>query len=155
MIHPSAIVHESAKIGKEVKIGPWTQIGENVEIGDKCEISSHVVVKGPTIVGNSNKIYQFATVGDDTPDLKYKGEKTKLVIGSNNIIREGVTIHRGTIQDKGITSIGDNNLFMAYAHIGHDCTIGDNIIMTNNAAISGHVTVGDWAILSGLSLIHI
>ena len=154
MIHPSAIVHESAKIGKEVKIGPWTQIGENVEIGDKCEISSHVVVKGPTIVGNSNKIYQFATVGDDTPDLKYKGEKTELVIGSNNIIREGVTIHRGTIQDKGITSIGDNNLFMAYAHIGHDCTIGDNIIMTNNAAISGHVTVGDWAILSGFAAVH-
>ena len=99
MIHPSAIVHESAKIGKEVKIGPWTQIGENVEIGDKCEISSHVVVKGPTIVGNSTKIYQFATVGDDTPDLKYKGEKTKLVIGSNNIIREGVTIHRGSIEN--------------------------------------------------------
>ena len=110
MIHPSAIVHESAKIGKEVKIGPWTQIGENVEIGDKCEISSHVVVKGPTIVGNSNKVYQFATVGDDTPDLKYKGEKTELVIGSNNIIREGVTIHRGTIQDKGITSVSYTHL---------------------------------------------
>ena len=132
MIHPSAIVHESVKIGKGVKIGPWTQIGENVEIGDKCEISSHVVVKGPTIVGNSNKIYQFATVGDDTPDLKYKGEKTELVIGNNNTIREGVTIHRGTIEDKGITSIGDNNLFMVYCHVAHDCVISNNIVLAKH-----------------------
>ncbi len=154
MIHPSAIIHESAKIGKDVKIGPWTLIGEHVEIGDKCEIDSHVVIKGPTKMGDSNKIYQFATVGDDTPDLKYKGEKTELVLGNNNVIREGVTIHRGTIQDKGITEIGDNNLFMAYAHIGHDCNVGNNIIMVNNAAVSGHVTVGDWAILSGFAAVH-
>ena len=154
MIHETAIVASSAIIGKNVSIGPWTTIGEDVEIGDNCDIASHVVIKGPTVLGGSNKIYQFSTVGDDTPDLKYKGEPTRLVIGDNNTIREGVTIHRGTVQDEGLTSIGSDNLFMAYAHIGHDCVVGDHIVMTNNAAISGHVHVGDWAILSGFAAVH-
>jgi UDP-N-acetylglucosamine acyltransferase len=125
-----------------------------VNIGDGCHISSHVVIKGPSNLGENNKIYQFSTVGEDTPDLKYKGEPTRLVIGDNNTIREGVTIHRGTIQDKNETRIGDNNLLMAYAHVGHDSLVGSNIIMGNNSAIAGHVEVGDWAIISGYSLIH-
>ena len=154
MIHSSAIIDSSAVIGKNVTVGPWTTIGPDVDIGDGCHISSHVVIKGPSNLGKNNKIYQFSTVGEDTPDLKYKGEPTRLVIGDNNTIREGVTIHRGTIQDKNETRIGDNNLLMAYAHVGHDCLVGSNIIMGNNSAIAGHVEVGDWAIISGYSLIH-
>ena len=154
MIHPSAIIDSTAVIGKNVTVGPWTTIGPDVDIGDGCHISSHVVIKGPSNLGKNNKIYQFSTVGEDTPDLKYKGEPTRLVIGDNNTIREGVTIHRGTIQDKNETRIGDNNLLMAYAHVGHDCLVGSNIIMGNNSAIAGHVEVGDWAIISGYSLIH-
>ena len=154
MIHPSAIIDTSAVIGKNVAVGPWTTIGPGVNIGDGCDISSHVVIKGPSNLGKNNKIYQFSTVGEDTPDLKYKGEPTRLVIGDNNTIREGVTIHRGTIQDKNETRIGDNNLLMAYAHVGHDSLVGSNIIMGNNSAIAGHVEVGDWAIISGYSLIH-
>ena len=154
MIHPSSVIHGSALIGDKVTVGPWTYIGENVEIGNGTQIASHVVIKRDTKIGCSNTIFQFATIGDDTPDLKYLGEDTLLVIGDKNIIREGVTIHRGTIQDNAVTSIGHNNLFMAYSHIGHDCEVGNNIIMTNNAAISGHVNVGDWAILSGFAAVH-
>ncbi len=154
MIHPSAIIDPSAKIADNVTIGPWTFIGADVEIGAGCNIASHVVIKGPTVMGSGNKIYQFSTIGDDTPDKKYNGEPTKLIIGNDNLIREGVTIHRGTVQDNSETAIGNNNLLMAYAHIGHDCVIGDNVIMVNNASISGHVHVGDWAILSGYSLVH-
>jgi len=147
VIHPSAIIDPSAKIADNVTIGPWTFIGADVEIGAGCNIASHVVIKGPTVMGSGNKIYQFSTIGDDTPDKKYNGEPTKLIIGNDNLIREGVTIHRGTVQDNSETVIGNNNLLMAYAHIGHDCVIGDNVIMVNNASISGHVHVGDWAIL--------
>ena len=154
MIHPSAIIDPSAKIADNVTIGPWTFIGADVEIGAGCNIASHVVIKGPTVMGSGNKIYQFSTIGVDTPDKKYNGEPTKLIIGNDNLIREGVTIHRGTVQDNSETVIGNNNLLMAYAHIGHDCVIGDNVIMVNNASISGHVHVGDWAILSGYSLVH-
>jgi UDP-N-acetylglucosamine acyltransferase len=154
VIHPSAIIDPSAKIGNNVTVGPWTTIGPDVEIGDDCNIASHVVIKGPTVMGSGNSIYQFSTIGDGTPDLKYKGEPTKLIIGDNNVIREGVTIHRGTVQDQGETVIGNDNLLMAYAHVGHDCVIGDHAILVNNASISGHVYVGDWAILSGYALVH-
>lgn len=154
MIDSQAIIDPSATIGENVSIGPWTVIGPDVVIGDNCQIASHVVIRGPSVIGANNKIYQFSTIGDDTPDLKYKGEPTKLIIGDDNVIREGVTIHRGTIQDRGETVIGNNNLLMAYAHVGHDSVIGDNVIMVNNSSLAGHVTVGDWAILSGYSLIH-
>jgi UDP-N-acetylglucosamine acyltransferase len=154
VIHPNAIIDPSAKIGNNVTVGPWTTIGPDVEIGDDCNIASHVVIKGPTKMGSGNSIFQFSTIGDGTPDLKYKGEPTKLIIGNNNVIREGVTIHRGTIQDQGETIIGNDNLLMAYAHVGHDCVIGDHVILVNNASISGHVYVGDWAILSGYALVH-
>lgn len=154
MIDPRSIIDPTAIIGDNVSIGPWTIIGPEVTIGDNCEIASHVVIKGPTQIGQDNKIYQFSTIGDDTPDLKYKGEKTKLTIGDHNTIREGVTIHRGTIQDKAETLIGSHNLLMAYAHVGHDSVLGDHIVMVNNSSVAGHVTVGDWAILSGYALVH-
>jgi UDP-N-acetylglucosamine acyltransferase len=154
VIDSQAIIDPSATIGENVSIGPWTVIGPNVVIGDNCQIASHVVIQGPSFIGANNKIYQFSTIGDDTPDLKYKGEPTKLIIGDDNVIREGVTIHRGTVQDQGETVIGNKNLLMAYAHVGHDSVIGDNVIMVNNSSLAGHVNVGDWAILSGYSLIH-
>ncbi len=154
MIHPAAIVDPSARIAADVEIGPWTLIGPDVEISAGSRVASHVVIKGPTQIGRNNQILQFSTIGEDTPDLKYKGESTRLVIGDNNIIREGVTIHRGTVQDRGETSIGNNNLIMAYVHIGHDSVIGDNCILVNNASLAGHVHVGDWAILGGYALVH-
>ncbi len=154
MIDPRAIIDPSAKLGENVEVGPWTIIGPDVEIGDGCVIASHVVLKGPTRMGRNNRIYQFSSVGEDTPDLKYQGEPTRLIIGDNNVIREGVTIHRGTVQDRGETVIGNDNLLMAYAHVGHDSVIGDHCILVNNASLAGHVNVGDWAILSGYSLVH-
>ena len=154
MIDPTAIIDPSAIIGENVSIGPWTIIGADVEIGDGCDIASHVVVRGPTKMGANNKIFQFSTIGDDTPDLKYNGESTRLIIGDYNTIREGVTIHRGTVQDNSETIIGHDNLLMAYVHIGHDCVVGNNCILVNNASISGHVYVGDWTILSGYVLVH-
>jgi UDP-N-acetylglucosamine acyltransferase len=154
MIHPQAIVDDGAKLADDVTVGPWSHIGPDVEIGAGSVIESHVVIKGPTTIGEGNHIYQFSTVGEATPDLKYRNEPTKLVIGNRNTIREGVTIHRGTVQDRGETVIGDDNLIMAYAHIGHDSVIGNHTILVNNVALAGHVTIGDWAILSGYTLVH-
>lgn len=154
MIDPRAIIDPSASIADNVTIGPWTIVGPDVTIGEGTEVSSHVVIKGPTRIGRGNRILQFSSVGEDTPDLKYQGEPTTLVIGDNNTIREGVTIHRGTVQDRGETTIGDNNLLMAYVHVGHDCVLGDNTILVNNASLAGHVVVEDWAILSGYVLVH-
>lgn len=154
MIHPSAIIHPDARLAADVEVGPWTIIGPDVEIGAGSVIASHVVIKGPTRIGKQNRIYQFSSIGEDTPDLKYKGEPTRLVIGDHNTIREGVTIHRGTVQDRNETSIGDHNLLMAYVHVGHDSVIGNHCILVNNAALAGHVHIGDWAILSGFTLVH-
>lgn len=153
-IDSRACIDPSAVIGRNVSIGPWTLIGPDVVIGDNCVIHSHVVLKGPTTIGRDNNIYQFSTIGEDTPDLKYQGEPTRLVIGDNNVIREGVTIHRGTVQDNSLTAIGSNNLIMAYVHIGHDCVVGSNVILVNNASLAGHVSVGDWAIISGYAQVH-
>lgn len=154
MIDPRAIVHPDARIAPNVTIGPWTLIGPDVEIGEGTVIASHVVIKGPTRIGAHNRIYQFSTLGEDTPDLKYKGEPTRLVMGDHNMVREGVTIHRGTVQDRSETTIGNHNLLMAYVHVGHDSVIGDHCILVNNTALAGHVHVGDWAILSGFTLVH-
>jgi UDP-N-acetylglucosamine acyltransferase len=153
-IHPTAIVDPSAKLAEDVSVGPYTIIGPDVEVGSGSIIESHVVLKGPTVIGQNNHIYQFSSVGEATPDLKYKGEPTRLVIGDNNVIREGVTIHRGTIQDRSETTIGDHNLIMAYSHIGHDSVLGNHCILVNNAALAGHVHIGDWAILGGFTLVH-
>ncbi|WP_439102547.1 acyl-ACP--UDP-N-acetylglucosamine O-acyltransferase [Congregibacter sp.] len=154
MIHPQAIVEPGAKIADGVRIGPWSYIGDGVEIDRDSVIESHVVIKGPTSIGEGNHIYQFASVGEATPDLKYQDEPTRLTIGDRNTIREGVTIHRGTVQDRGETIIGNDNLIMAYAHIGHDSVIGNHTILVNNVALAGHVYVDDWAILSGYTLVH-
>lgn len=154
MISPHAIVDPKAKVAADVEIGPWTMIGPNVEIGPGCHIESHVVIKGPTVMGANNKVFQFCTIGEDTPDLKYAGEPTRLEIGDNNVFREGVTIHRGTVQDNSLTKIGDNNLLMAYVHVGHDSIIGSNCVFANNAALAGHVKIGDYANISGYTLIH-
>ncbi len=154
LIDSRALIDPSAKIASNVEIGPWTIIGPDVEIGTGTVIGPHVVVKGPSKIGKNNRIFQFSSVGEDCQDKKYAGEPTTLTIGDNNVIREGVTIHRGTVQDAGTTVIGSDNLFMAYAHVAHDCVVGNNVIMANNTAIAGHVHVGDWAILGGFTAVH-
>lgn len=154
MIHETAIVHPDAKLGSNVSVGPYTVIGPDVEIGDDCQIHSHVVIKGPSKIGKNNRIFQFASIGEDCQDKKFAGEKTTLEIGDNNIFRESVTVHRGTVQDRGFTRIGSDNLFMAYAHVAHDCIVGDGCIFANACTLAGHVEVGDGAILGGLSAVH-
>lgn len=154
LIDPRAIIDPSAKLAANVQVGPWTIIGPDVEIGEGTVIASHVVIKGPTVIGRDNKIYQFSSVGEDTPDLKYQGEPTRLIVGDRNVIREGVTIHRGTVQDRSETRIGNDNLLMAYVHVGHDSVIDNHCILVNNTALAGHVHVGDYAILSGYTLVH-
>ncbi|MCJ8169731.1 acyl-ACP--UDP-N-acetylglucosamine O-acyltransferase [Atopomonas sediminilitoris] len=154
LIDPRAIIDPRATLADDVEVGPWSIIGPDVSIGAGTVIGPHVVIKGPTVIGQHNRIYQFSSVGEDTPDLKYKGEPTRLVIGDHNTIREGVTIHRGTVQDRSETTIGDHNLLMAYVHVGHDSVIANHCILVNNTALAGHVWVDDWAILSGFTLVH-
>ncbi|SFM16538.1 acyl-ACP--UDP-N-acetylglucosamine O-acyltransferase [Marinobacter zhejiangensis] len=153
-VHPQAIVDPSAKLADGVTVGPWSYIGPGVEIGEGTEIMSHVVVKGPTVIGRNNRIFQFSSVGEECQDKKYAGEPTTLVIGDDNVIRENCTIHRGTVQDQGETRIGSGNLLMAYVHVAHDCVVGDNTILANCATLAGHVSVGDWAILGGGTMVH-
>lgn len=153
-IHPQALVDSKAELAEDVQVGPFAIIGPDVKIGAGTVVGPHAILKGPTTVGMRNRIFQFASVGEDCQDKKYKGESTELVIGDDNIIREGVTLHRGTFQDRGITHIGSNNLFMCYVHVAHDCVVGDNIIMANNTAIAGHVHIGNGAILGGGTLVH-
>ncbi|MBZ9567450.1 MULTISPECIES: acyl-ACP--UDP-N-acetylglucosamine O-acyltransferase [Modicisalibacter] len=154
MIHPTAIVDPSARLADDVEVGPFSVIGADVEIGEGCRIGPHVVVNGPTRLGRRNRIFQFASVGEACQDKKYAGEPTRLEMGDDNVVREGVTLHRGTVQDRGETTIGSRNLFMAYSHVGHDCVIGDDCILANQATLGGHVTLGNFAILGGLAAIH-
>lgn len=149
MIDPRAIIDPSARLGTNVAVGPWTIIGADVEIGDDCEVASHVVLKGPTKLGRGNRIFPFAIIGEDTPDLSYRGEPTTLEVGDNNVFREGVNIHRGTLKDAGRTVIGSECLLMPYVHVAHDCVLGDHVILANYAAVSGHVHVGDHANFGG------
>jgi UDP-N-acetylglucosamine acyltransferase len=153
-IHPQAIIDPAAKISEGVSVGPFSVIGPDVEIGEGSVIHSHVVVKGPTVIGKNNTIFQFASVGEDCQDKKFAGEATRLVIGDDNVIREGCTIHRGTIQDEAITRIGDDNLFMAYVHVAHDCRIGSHCIFANTTTMAGHVHVDDHVILGGGTMVH-
>ena len=149
MIDKTAIIDSTARIAKNVSIGPWTIIGPDVEIDEGTWIGPHVVIRGPTKIGKDNKIFQFTSIGEDPQDKKYQGEKTFLQIGDRNIIREFCTFNRGTVQDKSTTSIGHDNLFMAYVHIAHDCQVGNHTIFANNASLAGHVIVEDHAILGG------
>ena len=154
MIDPRAVVDSAAKIDSSVYVGAYAIIGADVEIGRGTRIEPHVVVKGPTTIGADNHIFQFASIGDDPQDKKYAGEKTKLVIGDRNTIREYCTLNRGTVQDAGVTTIGSDNWIMAYCHVAHDCIVGDKTIFANNASIAGHVRVGDYAILGGFTAVH-
>ena len=153
-IDSSSIISSSAKIHSSVDIGPFCIIGDDVELGEGTSILSHAIIKGPTKIGKNNIIYQFSSIGEDTPDKKYDGEDTKLIIGDNNIFREGVTIHRGTVQDKGVTEIGNNNLLMAYTHVAHDCVIGNSNVFANNAVLAGHVIIGNYVVMGGYSTVH-
>jgi len=153
VIHPSAIIDPSAVIADDVKIGPFTVIGPKVEIGAGCEIMSHVVINGPTRIGKNNRIFQFASIGEEPQDKKFHGEDTWLEIGDNNLIRESVTINRGTVGGGGVTRIGSNNWIMAYVHIAHDCIIGNDNIFANNASLAGHVVIDDYVILGGFTLV--
>jgi UDP-N-acetylglucosamine acyltransferase len=154
MIHSTAIVSDKANIAADVEIGPYSVIGDDVEIGSGTRIGSHVVINGPTKIGKDNRVYQFASLGDDPQDKKYAGEPTRLIIGDRNTIREFCTFSRGTAQDKGDTIMGDDNWIMAYVHVAHDCIIGSNTIMANNTTLAGHVHVGDWVICGGFSGAH-
>lgn len=151
MISPQAIIDPLARVADNVEIGPWTYIGPEVEIGEGTIIGSHIVIKGPTKIGRENRFFQFSSIGEDAQDKKYKDEKTFLEIGDRNMFREFVTINRGVMQAGGITKIGNDNLFMAYVHIAHDCVIGNNTVFANHSTLAGHVTVGDFAILSGVA----
>ncbi len=154
MIDATAVVDPGAKLADGVAVGPYSIIGANVVIDSGTQIGPHVVIKGPTHIGKDNTIYQFASIGDAPQDKKYNGEPTRLEIGDRNTIREFVTINRGTVQDEGVTRLGDDNWIMAYVHIAHDCQIGNQTIFANNASLAGHVTIGDHVILGGFTLVH-
>jgi UDP-N-acetylglucosamine acyltransferase len=154
MIDKTAIVDHSAKVANNVHIGPYSIIGPDVEIGEGTWIGPHVVIQGPTRIGRNNKIFQFSSVGEIPQDLKFQGETTYLDIGDGNVIREFCTLNRGTAQDKSVTRIGNNNLFMAYVHIAHDCEIGNHTIFSNNASLAGHVVIEDYVILGGFSGVY-
>ena len=154
MIHDLAVISPSARVHEDVSIGPYSIVGDDVEIGSGSRIESHVVLKGPCIIGQDNHIFQFASIGDDPQDKKYGGEPTRLVIGDRNTIREYCTINRGTVQDREETRVGNDNWIMSYVHIAHDCVIGDNIIFANNTTLGGHVKIDDWAILGGFTAVH-
>lgn len=154
MIHPTAIVDAAAKLASDVEVGPYSIIGPDVEIGEGTVIGPHVVVKGPVSIGRNNRIYQFATVGEDCQDKKYAGEPTRLEIGDHNVIRESCTLHRGTTQDEVVTRIGSHNLLMVNVHVAHDCIVGDNCVIANDTNLAGHVRVDDWAVLGGSTQVH-
>jgi UDP-N-acetylglucosamine acyltransferase len=154
VIDPKASVDPSAELDSGVEVGPFAVIGPGVRIGSGTRVGPHVVITGDTTIGEDNRIFQFASIGEEPQDLKYAGEDTRLVIGNRNRIREFATVHKGTVQDEGITSIGDDNLLMAYTHVAHDCRIGNNVVMANAASLAGHVKIGDWAILGGFSGVH-
>ncbi|TAL83480.1 MAG: acyl-ACP--UDP-N-acetylglucosamine O-acyltransferase [Rhodanobacter sp.] len=153
-IHPTALVDPSAVIGADVSIGAYSVIGADVEIGDGTVIGPHVVIEGPTRIGRNNRITQFASLGGAPQDKKFADERTELIIGDRNLIREFVTINRGTGDGGGITRIGNDNWVLAYVHVAHDCQIGNHVVFSNYAALAGHVEIGDWTILSGYSGVH-
>jgi UDP-N-acetylglucosamine acyltransferase len=154
VIDPRAVVSPEARLAPDVTVGPFTVIGPGVEIGPRTIVGPHAVINGPTTIGADNHVFQFASIGDAPQDKKYRGEPTGLVIGERNVFREYCTVNRGTTHDKGVTRIGSDNLFMAYAHVAHDCVVGDNTVFANCATLGGHVEIGDWVILGGLSAVH-
>jgi len=154
VIDARAIVSPQAQLASDVTVGPFSIIGPDVQIGPGTIVGPHAVISGPTIIGADNHIFQFASIGDAPQDKKYKGEPTRLEIGDRNVFRESCTVNRGTVQDKGVTRIGNDNLFMAYSHVAHDCQVGSNTVFANCAALAGHVEIGDWVTLGGLTAVH-
>jgi UDP-N-acetylglucosamine acyltransferase len=154
LIDQRAVIDPGAVLAEDVSVGPYAVIGAEVEIGPGTSIGPHTVINGPTRIGRDNSIFQFASIGEAPQDKKYAGEPTRLEIGDRNTIREFVTINRGTIQDEGVTRLGDDNWIMAYVHVAHDCRIGNHTIFANNASLAGHVRVDDYAILGGFTLVH-
>ena len=154
MIHQTAIVHPGARLGANVSVGAYSIIGEHVQIGDNTEIGPHVVIEGHTTIGWDNRIFQFCSIGAEPQDKKYAGEPTRLEIGDRNVIREFCTFNLGTIQDGGVTRLGNDNWIMAYVHLAHDCQVGNHTIFANNAQLAGHCHVDDHAILGGFTVVH-
>jgi len=154
MIHPTAIIDPGAELGKDVSVGPYAVIGPKVTLGDGCTVGSHAVIESHVRMGKGNRISSFASVGAPPQDLKYRGEETWVEMGDNNLIREFASVNRGTPGGRGVTSIGDNTMVMAYCHIAHDCQVGSRVIMANAATLAGHVTVGDGAVIGGLTGVH-
>jgi UDP-N-acetylglucosamine acyltransferase len=153
-IHPSAIVDPAADLDASVEVGPYAVIGAGVEVGAGTTIGPHCVIDGPARIGRDNRIYGHAALGGAPQDMKYRGEPTRLEIGDRNTIREFCTFNRGTVQDAGVTRIGDDNWVMAYVHLAHDCQVGQRTILANNATLAGHVHIGDWVIVGGLTGVH-
>jgi len=153
-VHPAAAIDPSARIGSGVEIGAFTVIGAGVEIGDGTRIGPHCSIHGPTRIGRDNRIHGHAAIGGDPQDKKYGGERVELVIGDGNVIREFVTINRGTAGGGGVTRIGDDNWLLAYTHVAHDCQVGNHCVFSNNSTLAGHVEIGDWVIMSGFAGIH-
>jgi len=153
-IHPTAVIAPDAVLAADVQVGAYTVIGPGVEIGPGTRVGPHVVIQGPTRIGADNRIFQFASVGDAPQDKKYRDEPTRLEIGDRNVVRECVTLNRGTTKDAGVTRIGNDNLFMAYTHVAHDCQVGDNCVFANCSTLAGHVHMGDWVIMGGFSGVH-
>ncbi|MFN0318327.1 MAG: acyl-ACP--UDP-N-acetylglucosamine O-acyltransferase [Burkholderiales bacterium] len=154
MIHPTALISPGARLARGVQVGPYTVIEEHVEIGEGTLIGSHCVIKGHTRIGKNNRIAQFVSLGEAPQDKKYREEPTRLEIGDSNVIREFCTFNRGTVQDAGVTSVGDDNWIMAYVHLAHDCQVGSHTIFANNTQLAGHVHIGDWVILGGFTQVH-
>ena len=153
-VHPTAIVASGAELGADVDIGPYTVIGADTVIGDGTRVAAHVVIADRTRIGRNNRLFQFASIGEIPQDRKYTGDPTRTVIGDDNVIREFVTIHAGTAQDKGVTTIGNGNWLLAYSHIAHDCVIGNGTTFSNNAQLAGHVVIDDYAVLGGFVGVH-
>jgi UDP-N-acetylglucosamine acyltransferase len=153
-IHPTAIIDPSARLAPDVGVGPYSVIGAEVEIGEGSSVGAHALIEGPTKIGRNNRIGAYAAVGGDPQDKKYHGERSTLVIGDGNTIREFVTINRGTDDGGGVTRVGDDNWIMAYVHVAHDCTIGSHTVLANNATLAGHVEIGDHVVLGGFCGVH-
>lgn len=153
-IHPTAIVDPQARLAESVSVGAYTTIGPHVTIGEGTSVGSHCVIEGHTTIGRDNRIFQFASLGADPQDKKYAGEPTRLIIGDRNTIREFTTFNTGTVQDKGVTQIGDDNWIMAYVHVAHDCVIGNDNVIANSVQFAGHVTVGNHTLIGGISGVH-
>ncbi|HEY2862815.1 MAG TPA: acyl-ACP--UDP-N-acetylglucosamine O-acyltransferase [Casimicrobiaceae bacterium] len=153
-VHPTAIVASSARLGADVDVGPYTVIGADTAIGDGTRVAAHVVIADRTRIGRNNRVFQFASIGEIPQDRKYTGDPTRTVIGDDNVIREFVTIHAGTTQDKGVTTVGNGNWLLAYSHIAHDCVIGNGTTFSNNAQLAGHVLIDDHAVLGGFVGVH-